>query len=62
MSPCAVCVTAGFHLCVLIVHLSEHLPQEKRLNQFKTSLQVPMHVSYCELTCLLNRIEITRTL
>ncbi|CAI8034630.1 Ryanodine receptor 2 [Geodia barretti] len=29
----------GFHLCVLIVHLSEHLPQEKRLAQFKTSCQ-----------------------
>ena len=31
---------AGFHLCVLIVHLSEHLPKEKRLQQFKTSPQV----------------------
>ena len=30
----------GFHLCVLIVHLSEHLPREKRLLQFKTSSQV----------------------
>lgn len=25
----------GFHLCVLIVHLSDHLPDDKRLESFK---------------------------
>ena len=29
----------GFHLCVLIVHLSDHLPQDRRLEQFKCSPQ-----------------------
>ena len=28
----------GFHLCVLLVHLSEHLPHDKRLERFR---QVP---------------------
>lgn len=26
----------GFHLCVLIVHLTDHLPDEKRLERFKS--------------------------
>lgn len=29
----------GFHLCVLIVHLSDHLPQDRRLERFKCSPQ-----------------------
>ena len=29
----------GFHLCVLIVHLSDHLPQDRRLERFKSSPQ-----------------------
>ena len=26
----------GFHLCVLVVHLSDHLPEEQRLEMFKS--------------------------
>jgi len=29
----------GFHLCVLIVHLLDHLPQDRRLECFKYSPQ-----------------------